>query len=146
MVRSLAVGVALGVALLGQWVSMSDRQPTTVLAGMWASCPTDGDTSDYTERVYEYQFHGRIEWRFEMGPRDEFALFVGPTPAAHVAHDDATNLLGPAYHYDDVVSRTGRNWSALDLHINVIRTPGSDDECYTFAVKIDRGPWRARAR
>lgn len=122
-----------------QWVSMTDRsQPTIVLEGMWTSCP-DGD--GYTERIYEYRFKDKIQWSLHLGPRDEFALFAGAAPDGHVDHDDVNNRLLPAFHYDDVTTKTGRHWSALGVHLSVSRLPGSFEDCYSFAVKAERDPF-----
>jgi hypothetical protein len=56
-----------------------------------------------------------------------------------VDHENASNLLGPAFHYDDLKTvRGGRRWNALGATVNVIQIPGSDSECYAYAIKIEQ--------
>lgn len=136
------------VALLfGQtgWTSSRSR-PDVVLEGMFESCP-DSDGNTYGERIYAQSVykskpagkHDNIAFEIHLGPRDEFAVFAFDTPDGDVPHSDPRNLLGPAYHFDDVQSRTGRNWSiaSLGLHLNVTRAGGSRPDCYSYFVLAD---------
>ena len=117
-----------------------------LLFGHFLSCPEPDVDDGYGELAYEHQTNGKVRWTFHMGPRDEFALNVG-APAEHFTHDSVFNRLGPAFHYDDVRTRVGgRNWSAMGLHINVIRVPSSDDSCYAWLVKIVSDPIGRLAR
>lgn len=117
----------------------------TLFEGHFQSCNDAGDDG-YGELAYERVEHGKVRWRFEMGPRDEFSLVVG-SPDDHIPHDSVFNRLTPAFHYDDVQTRVGgRNWSAMGLHVNVIRVPASDDSCYAFILKIDADPFMKLAR
>ncbi len=113
----------------------------TLLYGHFVSCPDADDQEEhYGELAYEHQAQGKVRWTLHMGPRDEWALYVG-SPAEHFDHDSVFNRLTPAFHYDDIHTRVGgRNWSALGLHINVIRVPASDDACYAWLVKVDADP------
>lgn len=120
------------------FTSIPDSLPH-LLNGHFQSCadPDTDDGSGYGELAFEYQLQGRVRWTFHMGPRDEFALFVG-APAEHFDHGSTFNRLTPAYHYDDVKTlKGGRNWSVWGLHVNVIRVPASDDECRAFLVRVD---------
>ena len=124
--------------LLAQWTSANDRRdPRVLLQGWWRSCPEDGG---YSERIFEYYVGGKPIWHLHMGSRDEFALFTGPAPERHVDHDDPRNLLRPSFHYGDVAARTGRNWSALGVHLNVIQVPGSTSDCYEYLVRVEQDP------
>lgn len=111
--------------------------PDALLSGHFLSCP-EGET--YGERAFQYQQHGTVLFELHMGPRDEFALFKGEFDG-DADHAGRLNLLTPAFHYDDVQSRTGRNWSAYGLHVNVVRVPVSDEDCYGFLVRVvaDKG-------
>src|SRR5262245_45497606 len=117
-----------------------------LLNGHFVSC-NDADDEGYGELAFEYQQNGRVRWRLDMGPRSEFALFVPPYTSEHLAHDNAHNLLKPAFNYDDVQTRTGRNWSVAGLHIDIIRVPARDESCYAFLVRITAesvGKWAVR--
>ena len=112
------------------------------MAGSWSSCPLDDGSGDYGEQALTFQTaHGKIPW-FEIhyGPRDEFAIFTGNTPE-HIDHDDARNLLRPAYHYGDLETKAGgRNWSLarLGIALNVVRLDGSHSDCYSFYITLTR--------
>jgi hypothetical protein len=127
-----------------QWTSTtladSKREPSILMSGIWQSCPeADGD---YTENARDFLVNKHPAFAFHMGPRDEFSLVVGEGASEHIPHDSPRNLLGPAYHYGDVASRTGRNWSvaSLGLHLNVAQMPGSHEDCYMFAVRLEKDP------
>lgn len=125
------------LALL-QFYAMTDRRPSVILEGTWASCP-DRDT--YTELAYEYRASERGSFELHLGPRDSFAIFAAPIPEAHIEHDDARNLLLPAYHYADVPTKFGgRNWSlaSLGVHLNVVQLHVSFDDCYMYAIKLEK--------
>jgi hypothetical protein len=122
--------------LLWQWTSYRDiREPRVVFDGVWVSCPEE---DSYTERAFEYTVGKQVVWSLHLGPRDEFALFAGPVPPVHVEHTDTSNRLAPAYHYDDLKSRTGRRWTALGAAVNVIQIPTSDAECYGYAIRVEQ--------
>lgn len=131
--------LALLLAALLQWTSstLAERTPAVLMAGTWQSCP-EGD--DYTERALDFTIHDRPWFSVHLGPRDQFALFAGATTDEHIAHTDARNLLGPAFHYDDLRRRTGRHWSAasVGVHVSVAQIPGSFEDCYYYVVKIER--------
>ena len=119
-----------------------------LLYGYFQSCPdVDAVDDGYGELAYEHTLNGKVRWTLHLGPRDEWGLYVG-APAEHLRHDSVFNRLAPAYHYGDVKTRVGgRNWSALGLHLNVIRVPTSDEACYGFLVKITADPmgkWASR--
>lgn len=110
-----------------------------VLEGSFQSCP-DGEDGTYGERVYIWKpyYSKRIVAEIHMGPRMEFAVFPG-TVEGDRPHNTAENLLFPAYQYDDVkVVEGGRNWAlpSVNLHVNVIRVPPSDNDCYSFMVLV----------
>lgn len=125
--------------LLAQWTSttLADRHPQIIQSGTWQSCP-EGD--DYTERARDLTLFGHAWFAFHMGPRDEFSIVTNEGASEHIPHADPRNLLGPAYHYADVPSRTGRHWAiaSLGIHLSVVQLPGSFAECYSFAVRLEK--------
>ncbi len=128
--------------LLLQWLSttLADRNPDILMSGTWTSCP--GADGEYEETGRIFSLNSKPLFAMHFGPRDEVALFRGGIPDAHVDHTDASNLLGPAFHYGDLPSRTGRNWSiaSLGLGISMVQIPGSVAECYSFAIRITKDP------
>lgn len=117
---------------------LAQRGPETVAEGSWVSCPIEG--GDYGERALDYKSSGHPWFEIHYGPRDEFAIFAGNTDT-HIDHDDARNLLRPAYRYGDVYTRAGgRNWSiaSLGITLNVVALPPSQEDCYSFVTKLSR--------
>lgn len=137
------------LALLAQgFVADGERRPNLLLKGAYASCPMPESDGEYTELAFQHtDGRGRVIWELHLGPRDELALFLGE-PLEHIAHDDPRNQLLPAYHYNDVETlKGGRNWSALGMHLNVVRVPGSQDDCYAFFIQVTADkPLRAARR
>lgn len=114
------------------------REPDTLSAGTWESCPDDSEAG-YSEKALDYSVKGHPWFEIHYGPRDEFAIFAGNTPE-HISHTDDLNLLKPAFHYEDVQTVSGgRNWgiASLGIHLNVIRLQGHQD-CQTFVVLLER--------
>lgn len=135
-------GLALILSLLlsGATHWMSARSSSAaILEGAFTSC-ADNDDGTYGERVFTWTGGGKIPIaEIHLGPRDEFAIFRGEVPDER-EHSSRENLLGPAFHYEDVkTAEGGRNWSIShpDIHLNVIRVEGSYTECYTYFVKAD---------
>jgi hypothetical protein len=117
------------------WTS-ARSSPEPILEGTWVSCP-DNDDSSYGERVFTWRVGRTAVAEVHLGPRDEFAVFRGEVEEER-SHGSRENLLGPAFHYEDVPTVAGgRNWSLTNMHLNIVRAPGSYDECYTFFIKID---------
>ena len=117
------------------WTSYRS-QPDAIIEGSFISCP-DNEDGSYGERVFLWK-QGKVSAaEVHMGPRDEFAVFLGEVDGDR-EHAGPENLLGPAFHFSDVDSRTGRNWTiaSLNWHVNIRRGDGSYPECYTFWIKI----------
>lgn len=120
---------------------LSTRTAGTLMAGIWISCPQpDGD---YGERAMVFTHtDGGAPWlEFHMGPRDEFAIFGGAIAAEeHIDHTSDRNLLA-GYHFGDLTTVFGgRTWNIprLGVKLNVVQMPGSYDDCYYFALKLER--------
>jgi len=138
----------LVVLLAGQvtdWTPMRSRSDA-VLEGSFVSCP-DGDEGQYGERVYLWRPRSMALAEIHLGPRGEFAVFADEV-AGERDHRGADNLLGSAFAYDDVASRTGRTWTipSLHLHVAIRRAPGSYEACYSFFVLVLPLPYTAAAR
>lgn len=120
---------------------LAQRTLETISEGSWESCPMNDGSGDYAEKALDYSVKGHPWFEIHYGPRDEFAIFAGNTPD-HIEHTDARNLLKPAFHFEDIESRTGRNWSiaSLGIHLNVVRIDGGGADCYSFFTKIERDP------
>ena len=129
--------------LLQLWLSTRDAihpDPSVYLEGVWQSCQSveeDGEAV-YAERIYDHPSKPAFE--FHMGPRDEFALFLG-VAQEHRDHDSKANLLYPAYRRSDLSTyRDARNWTAKGLYVSVVRAGGSRDECEAYDVLVRRKP------
>lgn len=118
---------------------IAQRGPETLAEGTWTSCPLDDGSGDYGEKALDYSVKGHPWFEIHYGPRDEFAIFAGNTPE-HIDHADERNKLRPAYHFGDLQTASGRNWSvaSLGVHLNVARIDGQRVECYSFIVKLER--------
>lgn len=133
MIVALLIGSLL--APVTGWTSYRSR-PESILEGQFISCP-DNDDGSYGERVFVWTV-GKVNIaEIHLGPRDEFAVFAGEVEEER-DHRSPENRLGPAFHFLDVDSRTGRNWSiaSLNLHVNVRRGDGSYPECYAWWVLV----------
>lgn len=128
--------LALAFQLWLSLASPSDRAAGVKLYGNWQSCLEDDGS--YAERIFYYKLNGKTLWAFHLGPYDQFALFKGATD--DLEHDDSLNLLGTAFRYHDLPSRTGRNWTipSLGLKVNVVTAMGSRDDCESFVVKVEK--------
>lgn len=132
------MNLLLILALQFFWPTLAkDREPDTLMAGAWVSCPEDD--GEYAERAQVFSFKGRPLFEFHLGPRDEFAIFPGEIDG-HTDHADPRNILGPAYHYDDLKTVAGgRTWSSaqLGVRLNVIAMPPTRPECYAYQVLLE---------
>lgn len=133
--------IFLLLALQFFWPTLAkDREPNVPMAGAWVSCPEDN--GEYAERAQVFSFKGRALFELHLGPRDEAAIFPGEIDG-HVAHDDPRNILGPAYHYDDIETVFGgRTWSSalLGVKFNMIALPPTRPECYAYQVLLEHTP------
>lgn len=117
--------------LLLQLATWEPVKPPILHAGHWQSC-------DGAERVLEHAVLGKVLWTLHLGPGDEFALYSAPEPHED-DHGSTRNLLGNAYAYDALQSRSGRTWTvpSLRLWVNVIRGGEHKREtCQEFYVKV----------
>jgi hypothetical protein len=117
-----------------QFTSYS-RDPRHVLEGSWESC-RDSD-GHYTERVYDHVVNGVGQFEVHLGPRDEFAVFVG-VQDEHREHASAANLLQP-YHLEHDAGRATRRWElpSLSLAFTATLAGGSRSDCESWFVLLE---------
>ena len=58
-----------------QFYSFSGN-PRNILEGNWQSCQ-ESSTGRYTERIYDHVVNGIPQFEVHLGPRREFAMFMG---------------------------------------------------------------------
>ncbi len=94
------------------------------------------ENGEYGERVFDHITLPAFE--AHLGPEDEFALFMGIT-TVHRDHDNAINLLYPAYHRSDLSTfRDSRTWSREGIIVNVIALDSSRRDCESYHIRVER--------
>jgi hypothetical protein len=103
-----------------------------ILEGSWQSCREDDGR--YTERIYDHVVNGVGRFEVHMGPRDEFAIFMG-VQDEHREHASADNLLMP-YRVVMESGRAKHRWEipSLDLAFTATLAGGSRSDCETWFV------------
>ena len=119
---------ALGFA---QFTSFNDRRSLR-LEGNWQSCrEADGV---YAERVFDGKWPGFPPFELHLGPRREFALFLG-IQDEHRDHDSSGNLLRP--HTVQLQSnRAKQTWDVAQLHFEVAMSGGSSSDCESWFIRL----------
>jgi hypothetical protein len=138
----LVCAVAAGAALLRpsaaspQFISMS-ANPRAVLEGNWQSCLEPG-TGRYAERVYDHVVNGVGQYEVHLGPRREFAIFVG-VQDAHREHDSPENLLKP-FRVPAEGDRGSMRWEipSLNLVFSASAGGGSSATCESWYILLTR--------
>jgi hypothetical protein len=117
-----------------QFTSYS-RDSRHILEGSWQSC-RDGD-GRYTERVYDHVVNGVGQFEVHLGPRDEFALFIG-VQDEHREHASRANLLQP-YRVENDAGRAMRHWDlpSLSLTFTATLAGGSRSDCENWFVVLE---------
>jgi hypothetical protein len=133
MVGALTTALTLGTAALGdsQFTPFNDRS-RAMLEGNWQSCrESDGA---YAERIYDGKWPGLPPFELHLGPFHDFALFRG-IQEEHRDHDSAADLLVP--HTVDLASnRAGHTWDVAGLHLEVVLSGGSREECESWYIRM----------
>ena len=131
-----AIALVLGAARVAspQFTSFSS-DPRTILEGNWQSCREPG--GQYSERVYDHVVDGGGRFELHLGPRHEFALFMG-VQDEHRAHDSPDNLLKP-YRVTVEGNQARQQWivPSLDLVFTVTLAGGSRTECESWFVVLE---------
>ena len=105
-----------------------------ILEGNWQSCrEPDGQ---YGERVYDHVTGPGGVFELHMGPRREFALFMG-VQDAHRDHDGPDNLLKP-YRVPLEAGRAKQRWEvpSLNLALTATLAGGSRTDCESWFIVL----------
>ena len=123
-----------GSATAQDFVSYSSN-PRNILEGNWQSCPDS--TGRYAERVYDHVVNGVAQYEVHLGPRREFAIFVG-VQDAHRDHDSPENLLKP-FIVTMQGTRAQRRWEipSLKLAFSVTLGGGSRTDCESWYILLE---------
>jgi hypothetical protein len=140
-VREVLIGVAALVLVaapqpaLSQFVSMT-ANPRAVLEGNWQSCVEPG-TGRYAERVYDHVVNGVGEYEVHLGPRREFALFMG-VQDEHRDHGSSDNLLQP-FRVAIQGERGSQRWEVPSLNLVFTATAGggSSSSCESWYILLE---------
>jgi hypothetical protein len=138
VVVSLAVTLALaggpGPAMAQFYAQVS--HPRHILEGHWQSCQEPGG-GPYAERVYDHVVNGVGQFEVHLGPRHEFAMFLG-VQDEHRGHSRPDNLLRP-YEVPLEGARARHRWEipALGLAFNVALGGGGRVDCESWFVLLE---------
>ena len=120
-------------AAAAQWIPYTS-DPRNILEGNWQSCPErDGR---YAERIYDHIVNGVAQYEVHLGPRREFAIFVG-VQDEHREHGSPENLLKP-FRVMMEGSRARQQWEipALKLTFTVTMGGGSTTDCESWYIVL----------
>jgi hypothetical protein len=109
--------------------------PRNILEGNWQSC--QDERVRYAERVYDHVVNGVPQYEVHLGPRREFAIFVG-VQDEHRDHDSAANLLKP-YVVSMQGTRAQKRWEIPSLHLafTVTLGGGSRTDCESWYILLE---------
>jgi hypothetical protein len=133
VIGALSTALMLGTAALvdAQFTPFNDRS-RAMLEGNWQSCrESDGG---YSERIYDGKWPGLPPFELHLGPFHDFALFQG-LEEEHRDHDSGANLLVP-HTVDLELNRAGHTWDVAGLHVQVVLSGGSREECESWYVRM----------
>ena len=121
-------------AAAAQWISYSSN-PRNILEGNWQSCLEP--SGRYTERVYDHVVNGVGQFEVHLGPRREFAIFMG-VQDAHRDHEGTDNLLKP-FRVLLEGNRARQRWEipALKLAFTVALGGGSTSDCESWYILLE---------
>jgi hypothetical protein len=116
--------------------SRLSSDPKNILEGNWQSCqePPGGP---YTERIYDHVVNGVPQFEVHLGPKREFALFMG-VQDEHREHASETNLLKP-YRVPLDGTRARHRWEipSLKLAFTVTLGGGSRTDCESWYILLE---------
>jgi hypothetical protein len=131
--------VALSVLLAApsaapQFISQPTN-PRHILEGNWQSCQEQAGT--YSERVYDHVVNGVGQFEVHLGPRREFAIFMG-VQDDHREHVRLDNLLKPHWVMMQGM-RAKQRWEipALNLAFTVTMGGGGRSECESWYILLE---------
>jgi hypothetical protein len=131
---ALMLGATSPSALSQEFISYSSS-PRTILEGNWQSCPDRGGR--YAERVYDHVVNRVGQYEVHLGPRREFALFVG-VQDEHRDHESPDNLLRP-FRVTMEGNRARQRWEipSLKLAFTVAMGGGSRTDCESWYILLE---------
>lgn len=139
--RLVAAGALVALCTAGQasvhaqFVSQPSS-PRNVLEGNWQSCqiPYGGP---YDEQVYDHVVNGEGQYEVHLGPRREFAIFLG-VQDQHRDHTSVDNLLQPFRVPADGV-RGHHRWEipTLNLAFTVTLGGGGRTDCESWYILLE---------
>lgn len=132
---SLLLVALLPLGASAQFIS----QPSSsrhILEGNWQSCQ-DPPGGPYAERVYDHVVNGVGQFEVHLGPRREFAVFVG-VQDEHRDHSSDDNLLRP-YRVPLDGARASQRWEipVLDLAFTVRLGGGGRTDCESWYILLE---------
>jgi len=138
--RGTVTGLVAAVLVLAarpaapQFTSYS-RDARHILEGNWQSCRDAA--GQYAERVYDHVVNGAGRFEVHLGPRDEFAVFMG-VQDEHRDHASPDNLLQP-WRVESEGGRAKRRWdlSVPGLTFTVTLAGGSSADCESWFVLLE---------
>ncbi|MGE3507372.1 MAG: hypothetical protein AB7N65_00635 [Vicinamibacterales bacterium] len=140
----MAIGWRTGVAALA-WLLLASpavaqfqrisTDPKNVLEGNWQSCQEVNGS--YSERVYDHVVNGVPQYEVHLGPKREFALFVG-VQDEHREHASEANLLKP-YRVPLQGLRARQRWeiASLKLAFTVTLGGGARTDCESWYILLE---------
>ena len=140
--------IILSIVFLGstvpsqaQFIPGTDRRQGVILEGNWQSCLEEGL---YNEKVYDGKWSGIKDFEFHMGPKYQFALFLG-IQNDHRDHNSFENILEPY----DLVPNNGQAsyiWLVNQMRIEVRLAGGSRSDCESWYILITRSELKPKSR
>jgi hypothetical protein len=118
-----------------QFYSFSSN-PRNILEGNWQSCQ-EPSTGRYSERIYDHVVNGVPQFEVHLGPRREFAIFMG-VQDAHRDHESPDNLLKP-FRVPMEGTRAKQRWEipSLKLAFTVTMAGGSRTDCESWVIVLE---------
>jgi hypothetical protein len=110
--------------------------PRHVLEGNWQSCQ-ELPGGAYSERVYDHVVNGVGQFEVHLGPRREFAIFMG-VQDDHRDHARAENLLKP-HRVAMEGSRAKQRWElpSLNMAFTVTLGGGARTDCESWYILLE---------
>ncbi len=135
LVGIVASGLVLAPRPAAPQFTPFSRDPRNILEGSWQSCREDD--GQYAERVYDHVVNGAGRFEVHLGPRNEFAIFVG-VQEAHRDHTSPENLLKP-YQVATEGGRARQRWEipSLGLAFTATLAGGSRSECESWFIVLE---------
>ena len=126
--------VLLPCASEAQWISYSSN-PRNILEGNWQSCLERNGR--YAERVYDHVVNGTGQFEVHLGPKREFAIFLG-VQDEHREHESRDNLLKP-FRVAMEGTRARQRWEIPELRLvfTVTLGGGSTTDCESWYILLE---------